>query len=178
VFRDMMQQALYERIGLKTAPALARDSPLQAVRRRAGRGDGRIPPVRRAVALLVQHPQLAQLDLPGGWERHDSPGIALLQDLIAALRARPETPSAALVERWEDPTTRQHLARLLVLDLGILDDAEQQFLGTLQTLAAEQRRSERETLLAKSAVSALSDEEKQRLRELFSAQADQKLTDS
>ena len=173
MFREMMQQALHERIGLKAPQAPVRTGSVPGARPRPARTAGRITPVRRAVALLVQHPQLAQLELPDGWERLDSPGIDVLQGLIATLRERPETSSAALVERCADPTTRRHLASLVVLDLGILDDAEEQFVGTLRTLAEDERRVERDALLKKSTVSALSEEEKQRLRELFRSPADQ-----
>ena len=131
------------------------------------RPQGSIPPVRRAVALLIQHPELAELELPGGWEQLESPGIELLQELIDASRAQPGIHSATLVERWQDATTRKHLARLAVLDLGLADDAEQQFIGTLQTLATEQQRAEREKLLIKSRSEPLSETEKQRLRELY-----------
>ncbi len=54
-----------------------------------------------------------------------------------------------------------------VLELGIMDDAEDQFIGTLRTLAQEQRRNEREILLTKSRSATLTEEEKQRLRELY-----------
>ncbi len=168
MFRDMMYQALYERIGLE-APAARDHTTRRTQRPRVQRPGGSIPPVRRAVALLVQHPDLAGLELPGGWERLDSPGIPLLRELISIARAQPAIHSGGLVERCEDPETRQHLARLAVLELGILDDAADQFLGTLRTLAAEQRRAEREALLRKSRHSPLTDEEKQRLRELYRA---------
>ena len=167
MFRDMMYQALYERIGLDRPAASSDAASTPRGRPRVQRPQGSIPPVRRAVALLIQHPELAQLDLPGGWERLDSPGIPLLQGLIAVAREQPGIHSAGLVEHWEDPATRKQLARLAVLALGILDDAAEQFLGTLRTLAAEQLRSERETLLAKSRHAPLTEEEKQRLRELY-----------
>ncbi|MGD8957881.1 MAG: DNA primase, partial [Chromatiaceae bacterium] len=76
VFRDMMQQALRERLGLSAPPS----SPMRSARQPIRRPQGSIPPIRRAVALLVQHPELAQLELPVGWEKLDSPGIALLQE--------------------------------------------------------------------------------------------------
>ena len=166
MFRDMMRQALHDRIGLRP-PATGHARSQQPARRRIERPQGSIPPVRRAVALLVQQPALSQLDLPGGWEEHDAPGIDLLRELISAARARPQISSAALVERWEDPTTRKHLARLAILDLGLQDDAAEQFVGTLQGLAMDYQRAQRETLLTKSRVSALTEEEKQRLRELY-----------
>jgi DNA primase len=167
MFRDMMHQALHERIGLKHTATAAPAAHKQPPRARIQRPQGSIPPIRRAVALLLQYPELAQLELPVGWEKLDSPGISLLQELITAARRQPEIRSAALVERWEDPNTRKHLAKLAVLDLGVLDDAPEQFVGTLSSLAADQRRSERETLLTKSRESPLSEEEKQRLRELY-----------
>ena len=165
VFRDMMQQALHERIGLASTTTAPKTK--SSKRPRMQRPQGSIPPIRRAVALLIQHPELAELDLPGGWEQLESPGIELLLELIDVSRKQPGIRSAALVERWQDATTRKHLARLAVLDLGLADDAAQQFIGTLQTLATEQQRSEREKLLAKSRSEPLSETEKQRLRELY-----------
>lgn len=174
MFRDMMNQALFERIGLKVvAKSSAEPAHLAPARPRMQRPHGSIPPIRRAVALLVQNPELAQRDLPSGWEKLDAPGIALLRELIAIGRDHPEIRSAGLVERWEDPAIRQQLAKLAVLELGILDDAVEQFIGTLRSLAGEQRRAERELLLAKSQLGPLTEEEKQRLRELFQPPAAQ-----
>jgi DNA primase len=175
MFRDMMQQALHERIGL--AATATKPKAGGGLRPRISRPQGSIPPVRRAVALLVQHPELAELDLPAGWEQLESPGIELLRKLIDAARAQPGIHSGSLVERWQDATTRKHLAKLAVLDLGLADDAAQQFLGTLQALSAEQQRSEREKLLTKSRSQPLSETEKQRLRELYRTQAASRCSD-
>ncbi len=167
VFSDMMQQALSVRIGLDL-PA-AKKPQTTAKRPRISRPQGSIPPIRRAVALLVQHPELGALKLPVGWETLDSPGITLLQQLLAAVAQHPDISPAALVERWEDATTRSQLGKLAVLDLGVIDDATDQFIGTLRGLAQERLRNERESLLEKSRASGLTDEEKQRLRELFTS---------
>ena len=118
---------------------------------------------------MVQHPELATLELPKGWETLASPGITLLQQLLATAEQQPDISPAALVERWEDPTTRSQLGKLAVLELGVVDDAADQFIGTLRGLAQEQLRNERESLLEKSRVSGLNDNEKQRLRELFTS---------
>jgi DNA primase len=167
MFRDLMYQALYERIGY--TPSGSRASPRHPpAAARARRSVGGIPPVRRAVALVVQYPELALLDdLPTGWEALDSPGIGLLGELIAAVKSQPEIRSGALVERWDDAERRRLLAKLAVIDLGILDDAPDQFAGTLRGLAQEQRRAECDALLTKSRHSPLSESEKQRLRELL-----------
>lgn len=170
LYRDMMFQALNQRIGLQTAPATTPVAGKNTARRAPiRRPQGNIPPLRRAVALLVQNPELSQLELPTGWETLESPGIPLLRELLDSLQAQPDMSTAALVERAQDPQTRQTLAKLAILELGILDDAAEQFLGTLRMLGAEQLRVEREALLTKSRASELTEEEKQRLRELYRA---------
>ncbi len=169
LYRDMMFQALNERIGLQAAPVQAAAAPKPARRAPIRRPQGSVPPVRRAVALLIQNPELAQLDLPEGWQSFESPGIALLAELLSTLRTTPQMSTGALVERADDAQTRQTLAKLAVLELGILDDAAEQFLGTLRMLGAEKTRAEREALLTKSRASELTEEEKQRLRELYRA---------
>lgn len=173
MFRDLMNQALYEHIGYTPSGRTAAPKvPAAAARTR--RSSGGIPPVRRAVALVVQHPELALLDdLPAGWETLDSPGIGLLGELIAAVKSQPDIRSGALVERWHDAERRRLLAKLAVIDLGILDDAADQFLGTLRGLAQEQRRAECDALLTKSQHSPLTESEKQRLRELLNPTAAQ-----
>ncbi len=165
VFREMMHQALYQRIGLqRPAKSAAKSTAHRPPRRRTQES---MPPVRRAVALLVQHPELSRLELPGGWDTADLPGIALLRELLENARALPGVHSAGLIERCNDPTNRRYLAQLAVHDLGLLDDAAEQFIGTLHSLAKLQRRMERTALLEKSQTAPLSEEEKQRLRELY-----------
>ena len=169
VFRDMMQQALYQRIGLNPPPAPAPQAARMPRRSAAPRPGGSIPPIRRAVALLVQHPEVADQALPSGWERLEANGIDLLRQMLDAVRASPGIRSGALVERWEYPETRRLLARLAILELGILDDAAEQFRGTLDRLTQEQRREECDALLSKSRDAPLTSEEKQRLTELLRA---------
>jgi DNA primase len=170
MFRDLMTQELHERVGVQPKPVAAR--PTTAHKRpRSRQTDGSIPPVRRAVALLIQHPELAHLDLPSGWETNQSPGIPLLQDLLSVLQANPDLSSGALVERWDDAEKRQLLSRLAVLELGILDDAADQFVGTLRQLVKEQRHTRCAQLLEKHSREPLSDNEKQELKELLAARS-------
>lgn len=170
LFRDMMNEALYDRVGLKAR--VAPSAPATPAPRRQTRPQGGMTPVRRAVALLIQHPELAQRDdIPDGWDALDAPGVDLLRELLATARSHPGMHSAGLIERWQDATVRGHLGRLATADLGILDDAADQFVGTLRSLRVERLKAERAALLEKSRESTLTTEEKQRLKELFAPSA-------
>jgi DNA primase len=108
-----------------------------------------------------------QADLPDGWQTLDAPGVPLLRDLLETLVQRPDISPAALVERWEDPETRRHLARLATLEIETLDDAAEQFRGALSELTRQARKAQRQKLQQAYRPSAMTDEEKQRLRELY-----------
>ncbi len=166
-FRAMMEQALSERVGVPVdlpsenpAPPARRPRPARAT-------PGGMPPMRRAIALLLQHPEAASAELPEGWETLETPGIEVLRDLVERIRAHPDAHSAALVEATEDQRLRGILAQLAVTELAVQDDAIEQFTGILRRLIEKQQAEQREALLKSASLSTMSEEEKQRLRELY-----------
>ncbi len=167
-FRRMMEQALARRVGVEVdLPQAAREPSRPVSRRARGRSPATMPPVRRAVALLLQYPEIAEAELPEGWEQIEQPGMEVLRDLYQRIRAHPGSHSAALVEATEDPKLRGFLAQLAVAELAVEDDAAEQFRGVLRKLIETQRTRQRASLLDKGRPSSLSEEEKQRLRELY-----------
>ena len=167
-FRRMMEQALEQRIGVAVdlPPAPPAESPKATLKARP-QSPGTMPPVRRAVALLLQHPEIAENPLPEGWESIDQPGVDVLRDLYHRILAHPRTSSAALVEGTEDPRLRGHLAQLAVAELVVQDDAGEQLCGILRRLLDQQHSRHRSQLLKNASPSSMSEEEKQRLRELY-----------
>ena len=168
-FREMMEQALQQRIGLKVPIPQAKQEaqtqrpPLKQPQRQPGS----MPPVRRAVALLLQHPEAAESELPAGWETLSIAGVDVLKSLVERIRANPGISSAALVEGTADPKLHNHLMRLAIEKIAVQDDAGDQLSGILTRLLRQAEREKREQLLRQESPSALSDEEKQRLRELY-----------
>jgi len=169
-FRDMMEQALQQRIGLQVSIPAAKQESAPARRtpiKQTQRQPGNMPPVRRAVALLLQHPEAAESELPAGWDALQTPGIDVLKSLLERIRATPAINSASLVEGTEDPKLRGHLAKLAVEAIAVQDDAGEQLHGILTGLLRQAEREKREQLLSQQSPSSMSDEEKQRLRELY-----------
>jgi DNA primase len=167
-FRELMERRLTEITGV--SGGAARPPPARPPRApspsRAGLGT--VPPVRRAIALLLHRPDVAaQPDLPTGWQEAELPGIELLRELVDLAGRRPDIPPAALVDRWEDPEIRRQLNTVQAMPLDLLEaDIPAHFAGTLRRMAEQARREAAERLLRKNDLTSLTDQEKEQLRAL------------
>ncbi|MFC3914723.1 DNA primase [Pseudaeromonas sharmana] len=130
----------------------------------------KLTPVRRALALIIQHPQIAaQLPpLPDELAQLREPGISFLLQLLTRLRASPEATTAILLEQWRGSKEGEILAQLAMLDLfdsnlnqspDILGELQDTLLGFINRYF-EQRLSE---LQSRASQGTLSNDEKQEL---------------
>lgn len=166
VFRDQMDAELAKRSGTPSRSTI-RTSRTQ--RRQKAHQPGTMKPLHRAIALLLQHPRLAQLEnLPQGWDLADNQGIAILRQLLETLRANPHLTTAMLIEHQGDDTIRRHLGKLAVTPLVVFDDESEQFLGCLKRLAAQARQEATSNVRNKLRPSDMTEEEKALLRRLYS----------
>ncbi len=79
---------------------------------KSGPRSGQPSVVRRAITLLLNHPQAGdKLDIEklAGLSR---PGIDLLQDLIETVQEEPNITTAGLLERWRHDQQGRHLGKL------------------------------------------------------------------
>jgi len=119
-FAELMAQELASRTGLRAAatPAMRPSRPAYA-----GGSDRPLTPVQYAVAVLIQHPELAaqvdpgRLEVPG-----ELKGVRFLSQLIDFCREKPNITSAQLIERWRDAPEGRHLAELARRELAIPGD--------------------------------------------------------
>ena len=170
VFRTMMFHKLSETVGVDlseqttTEGRPARQRPLKS---RSFLGT--MPPLRRAIAMLLTHPQFAQIEnLPGQWQQISMPGITLLQELLEILQTQPNLKPAALLERWRGREEEKHLIKLSALMFPLQEEGlATEFVATLKSLDAKQHELETDQLLQKAQSTGLSDAEKQRLNQLL-----------
>jgi DNA primase len=130
--------------------------------------------VRSAVALLVQSPSLAAaIEPPWTFAELRQPGIPLLVELIALCRDRPDITTGAVVEHFADREEARALQKLAVMEFPGGDaEARAEFLDALRQLERQtrlQRRGEIEAKIRDGGLEALSDVEKNELRELQAA---------
>lgn len=167
VFRSMMEQRLSELSG--TREMGIQQAEKRAPSRRQGMSQpGTMRPIHRAIALLLQHPQLAQLsDLPHSWQQATDKGSQILLELLEILCANPHLTTASLVEHWQEQDIRRHLGNLAAVDLQLFDDQEDQFRGTLENLSRLARESAFTDIRNTLRPSDLTEEEKANLRALY-----------
>ena len=169
----MMYQRLGEMVELSPAklagpPPTGPGSSARRISRRSA--PRRISLQLRAVALLVQHPQLARQcpPLDPAWRACQAPGAELFGKILDLLRIEPNLTTAVLLERWRGTEEGAHLARAAALDLPIpAGDEEREFKGAVERLTEQYRGQELERLLEKSSAAAVTAADKQRLIQLL-----------
>ncbi|OOZ37215.1 DNA primase [Solemya velesiana gill symbiont] len=181
VFREMMFKRLGQQVGLEMpAPkypskTTGRPKPKQASRSYLGT----MPPVRRAIALVISNPRLGQQEnLPEQWKHSSLPGITLLKELLELVQSQPNLSTAAILERWREREEGRHLQKLagVLIDLPEEDQARE-LSDTLQTLSNQYLDQEAELLLQKAAekgLSGLTLSEKERLNQALAEKAQRK----
>ena len=147
------------------ALAAQRDS-----RRPAG-GQSRPSLVRTAIALLLQHPELARRVVDAGVEfraLEGRPGVGLLFDLLQQLRDRPEIKTGHIIEHYRDSEHQRALEKLLAWEHPALSgNIEAEFQGVLDQLRREALGAETERLMDKDRLSGLTSAEKIELKRLL-----------
>ena len=169
-FRDLMGERLRQEAGvnatrLRPPPVAASraDHNLRLIR----------TPLRKAIALLLYRPELAQQAMVNDSTPLDSgePGTRLLAELIETLRDHPQLSVAALLERYRDTAEGTILERLAAWEPEAPPESFQFDAEFADILAYLRRRDDPrehlpDILLRRGAPSALSTEEREALRNL------------
>lgn len=181
VYKELLTGELAETVGLSAAKleAIVSKSPKKPA---ATGGDRFVNPaatsrrpspnqpsaVRRALTLLLHHPEAAanlHVEELAGVKR---PGVDLLRDLIETVQAEPALTTAGLLERWRMHEEGRHLGKLAAVEIPIDEEfsPESELADCLHQLAAAGARDRISFLIEKERLSSLSDTEKGELRSL------------
>jgi DNA primase len=135
---------------------------------RAAMKSGQPSVVRRAITLLLNHPQACDtLDIEklAGVSR---PGTSLLQELIETVQSEPNITTAGLLERWRHDEEGRHLGKLAAVEMP--DEEEfnpgEELTACLEQLALAGRRERIDFLIEKQKLNPLTDDEKSELRQI------------
>jgi len=178
VYRELLIESLAEAVGLTAAKlekmmALGEsasrrsthDSTGASLRRRRPSSHSGPSVVRRAITLLLNHPEAGhELDIEklAGIQRA---GVDLLASLIETVQSEPNITTAGLLERWRHDEKGRHLGKLAALGVPLDEefDPAAELHECLTQLALAGRKERIEFLIEKQRVSGLSDAEKSEL---------------
>lgn len=163
VYRDMLEQRLSE-LSKTNMSTLNRHLEKPAAKNKKAVKKPASPtmtPIRMAITIVVQHPQLAQ-QIGNVESLHNlkQPGVNILLDLLETLQQYPHLNTAALLERWRDKENGAHLQKLALQPLSLSADALQyELTGIIQGLQ-KQAREQRINELTSKPFSELTEAEK------------------
>ncbi|GJM06684.1 MAG: DNA primase [marine bacterium B5-7] len=156
-----------ERVLFDQAPAATRTQKRQTVTEKTTIDFS--SPVRLAIALVLQRPELAGLLTEKAFlQSLELPGLDILQDLLDLAIGRSEISSAALLTHWQEHKAYAHLVKLATWEIPIPSSGwAAEFQGVIMRLHAAYRSQQIERLMAKANQRGLSDEERAQLAALI-----------
>jgi len=186
LLRDLLQDRLSRLVGVPlplaeaealTPPgskATSRDKSANAWRRHPSGPAPRtaLTPLRHAIALLIQHPELAPTlrDQGHDWQLMDNPGSHLLRQILLTLEQNPHLNTAALLERWRDEDLHaalRHMADPALLAHIPTEGLQDELIGAIQRLNQEACAARSGALFSRLSPTDWTEEEKTALREVI-----------
>jgi len=122
----------------------------------------KITPMRRAIALLLQYPSLAQV-MPVAPElaQANMPGMSLLMAIQQHLLEKPQLTTAQLLEYWRELPEYNILSKLALWDHQVAEEQlTQEFSDTFRSIEDQYLQQRLESLQRKDQLSKLSVAEK------------------
>ncbi|MEX2495295.1 MAG: DNA primase [Woeseia sp.] len=183
VYRELLIDRLAQAVGLaagkfdallgRVAPQVGRNRPVGGPGRprsqRRGTPGSRPSVVRRAITLLLHHPEAAAgLDIRR-LDGIDRPGVAFLRSLIETAQAEPNITMAGLLERWRNNEQGRHLGKLAAVEMPPPEEFDpvaelSDCLAQLITAAGHDRI---QALIEKERLGSLSDDERSELKKMM-----------
>jgi len=160
---NMEVSALMRLLGEKTASRTPkRNAPPPSEPRK-------LSPVRTAITLLLNDPQLAlSAGEPNRYRALSEPGINLLVSMLEICQSNPTITCGSILERWREHPEGKHLSKLAQTPITTPPEGlENEFIGALWRLERLRVDQEYDRLMRKSSTSPLTNEEKLKIPQLL-----------
>ncbi|MCH9694983.1 MAG: DNA primase [Gammaproteobacteria bacterium] len=181
VYKELLIDGLASSVGL-TAPKLeamlekgkssapGANAARQTVATKAAKMpiSGQPSVVRRAITLVLNHPEAGRKLDTEKLASVSRPGTDLLAALIETVQQEPNITTAGLLERWRHDEKGRHLGKLAAADVPLDEDfdAAAELAECLQQLALAGRKERIDYLIEKQRLGGLDETEKSELRAL------------
>ena len=168
IYRDMLEQQLADRaqtnIGVLHKHIEKPQAQKVTAHKRAPT-NGVISPVRMAITILLQHPELfVEVGEFNKINTLEQAGIPILVNMLETLQQYPHLNTAALLERARESEHEGHLQKLALQSLSLSsDELKHELAGMIQQLQ-QQAVEQRHAYLVQKGLRNLSDEERQEIQ--------------
>lgn len=185
IYRKLMFEQL-EKLGRVelSSPQSSKSSSQKRFRtaQKSANNKASISPVRKAITYLVHQPAIAKTWFNAGnttepLRNIDLPGMELLLEVLEILMSHPDLSTSALIERWRETPSANHLAKLASEQPELDDNSalEIEFIAVLNTLMKQSVDHRYDDLQAKLDHGTLNDEEmteyKTLLQQIYAAKS-------
>ena len=164
VYRKLMFEQL-EKLGrIELAPPSRTSSAKRF--KPATKDKASFSPVRKAITYLLHQPNIAKSWFGDGkntdtLKNIDLPGMELLLEVLEILKVNPDLSTSALIERWRETPSANHLSKLASEQLELNDNEalEIEFIAVMDTLIKQSIEHRYDDLQAKLDHGTLDDNE-------------------
>lgn len=125
--------------------------------------------MRRACALLIQHPELGRY-IPelSAFAALDEPGAELFSALVRVVKSRPDLNTAALLEHFRETEHEHHVMKLAIWQHSTMEqNVEAEFRGAVGSLLQAAAKAKTDRLVQKDRLQGLTSGEKAELARLL-----------
>ncbi len=168
-FKEMMLAKLQELSDFDVAPTLEKETAASQVPRKNESQNVRYSLERLTLALLVQHPHLAEklVANPIDWQLLDFSGIEIFKAIVQAICVERPATTAQLLEHYREKPEEKMLKALASLPILVPEEGiEAEFIGALTRLLTQAKQTRLEKLQIQATKRDLTDQEKEILRDL------------
>jgi len=170
-YRQLMLQHAEKLTGYKSKSSSTLRDSNSRVFARSPASSTQLSPVRRAVILLLEFPDLAsQLDAMPDFSKLDIRGVSLLQNMIAICQSQPDISTGKLLEYWRDKPELRYLVELAGKNSNLTSDqASLEWLAIINDLLLQKKHRQQriDELIALQKTKSLSAQEKDELYQLL-----------
>jgi len=172
VFQQLMLEKLASLVGMSVESLNNYQEPINTLPVETKPNPERktaLPPVSRAIALLLQYPQIAQ-QIPLDEQLHEInlPGVKILAKLLKLLKNNPTITTGGILEHWRESKAAETLGKLAFQQLIIpANGIEAELLDILKKIPQLAHEQQIQHLSAKANQEGLTGQEKENLLKLI-----------
>ncbi|NYT47220.1 MAG: DNA primase [Candidatus Methanofishera endochildressiae] len=172
VFQDLMLEKLKVLSRIDKLDFFQKPTTLTQARHKQKQEDTKLSPVRIAISLLLQSPNLIEVIEQKGihWQALNFPGIALLKKIVEIIEEHPDINLPRLIEHFRGKDEEKYIQIMMNHDFFISgDEVNEEFSGAIDRLIDQGREQRLDELIAKERASGLVEHEQKELLNMLAS---------